>query len=280
MKIFTKVETIRNHLDEWVTKSVAFVPTMGALHSGHLALIEEAQTLAETTVVSIFVNPTQFNDQSDFDKYPRPLLRDIHLLESAGSPLLFAPTVSEMYPTDHTLINRDALQLDHLTTPLEGAHRPGHFAGVIKVVHRLLDIVKPDILVMGQKDFQQLAIIGEMIRQLGLPIKLVGHPIVREEDGLALSSRNVRIDPALRDKASAIFQVLQYAKEMCGQLDPRALTAECTLRLVEAGFNVEYFSIVHEHTLQSIRQWSKDAPPVACVAAWLGDVRLIDNQPL
>ncbi len=280
MHIFTKVVTYREHRQRFPERSISFVPTMGALHSGHLALIRQAQTYADETIVSIFVNPIQFNDRSDYDKYPRPLLEDISRLEGAGGPTLFAPTLEEMYPADLDLSIGDQLSLTHLTQPLEGAHRPGHFEGVVKVVHRLLDIVKPEVLVMGQKDFQQLAIIREMIKQLDLPIKLIGHPIVREKDGLALSSRNVRLDPQLRPLAPTIYEVLQYAQGMKGKVSPRILAGECTLRLVEAGFKVEYFSIVSAQSLQTITDWSDDDPTVACVAAWLGDVRLIDNQPL
>ena len=278
MNVFTQEHTYKKFLAEAQSKRIAYVPTMGAVHQGHLELIRAAQKLGDIAVVSIFVNPTQFNEPSDFENYPRPLLQDIHKLEKNEVPVLFAPTVAEMYPDDRDMAID--LDLSHLTTPLEGTYRPGHFDGVITVVHRLLQIVQPQILVMGQKDFQQLAIIKAMIEHLNLDITLEGHPIIRESDGLALSSRNGGINSALRPLAPKIYEQLLHVKENSGRVPIDELVHNCQDTLTQSGFMVEYFSLVDASTLHEVHHWRDSDQIIVCVAAWLGDVRLIDNMPL
>lgn len=280
MRVYTTIAHYQKYLIRVRAKkqTIAFVPTMGALHVGHLELMKHAQSLADRVVVSIFVNPTQFNDPEDLTKYPRPLAKDIHLLEQLGVNALFLPTVNQMYPKDLDL--SVPVQLDAWATVMEGAYRPGHFEGVVMVVHRLLDIVRPDILIMGQKDFQQKTLIAEMIRQLKLPIKLIAHPIVRESDGLAFSSRNVRIDPSRRSDAVALRSALLLAKKSISTHSPDQIKEKCIHIIADAGFRLEYFDIVDHQTLRSIQSWQDTETPVACAAAWLGEVRLIDNEIL
>ncbi len=273
MNVYTSVATCQAATSLMGDK-IAFIPTMGALHRGHLELIRTAQEMTDDVVVSIFVNPTQFNDQADFEKYPRPLLKDIHQLEKLGTLSLFAPVVSEVYSDKN---EEKPIELDHLMRPLEGMHRPGHFDGVVSVMQRLLYIVKPDVLIMGQKDFQQLIIVKEMIQQLKLQIKLIGHPIVREPDGLALSSRNVRIPPELRTVAPEIYRTLLLAKTLRDQATPKEVSVHCTDRLSQFVDKVEYFQVVNPSNLLPLRSWSETENPIACAAVWLGKVRLIDN---
>jgi len=280
MRVFTTVHQLQNHLKKRREKKgpVAFVPTLGALHAGHLSLMKHAQKLSQTVVVSIFVNPTQFNDPKDLEKYPRPLAKDIHLLTTHEIDVLFVPTDDEVYPPGLTL--DVPIDITSLTNVMEGPSRPGHFEGVVTVVKRLLDIVKPDFLVMGQKDYQQQAIIGSMIEQLDLPIKLVIHPTERDRDGLALSSRNTRIDPILRKSANSLYKALEKAKALLQTHELQQIIDICSQDISQAGFELEYFAIVHPETLQEIPVWNGNTPAVACVAAWLGDVRLIDNMVL
>ncbi|MCB0665619.1 MAG: pantoate--beta-alanine ligase [Saprospiraceae bacterium] len=278
MHIFTTVEQVQEFLASKRQNNarIAFVPTLGALHVGHLALMKHAQQIADVTVASIFVNPTQFNDPEDLKKYPRPLRSDIHQLTISKVDVLFLPMDDEIYPPGKDLSVH--IDLDHLTNVLEGPTRPGHFKGVVTVVKRLLDIVQPDFLIMGQKDYQQQAIISEMIRQLQIPTKLIRHPTERADDGLALSSRNVRIDPKHRPVANTLYQALQKAKRLQFRKNPKEVVALCSDMIEEQGFNLEYFALVDGENLQPIREWNTSASIVACVAAWLGEVRLIDNE--
>ncbi|MCL4117323.1 UNVERIFIED_CONTAM: hypothetical protein GTU68_010005 [Idotea baltica] len=240
--------------------------------------MERAKKLSETVVVSIFVNPTQFNDPADLEKYPRPLGQDIHLLTTRNIDVLFAPVDAEVYPPGLTF--DVPVDISTLTNVMEGPSRPGHFEGVITVVKRLLDIVEPDYLIMGQKDYQQQAIIGSMIEQLKMPIELIIHPTLRDVDGLALSSRNTRIDPSLRQGANSLYKALEKAKAMITTHQPREIIDACSQDILQAGFKLEYFAIVDATTLQKVHKWNGNAPAVACVAAWLGEVRLIDNMIL
>ncbi|MCB0634630.1 MAG: pantoate--beta-alanine ligase [Lewinella sp.] len=267
------LETVRGH-----NRKIGFVPTMGALHDGHLSLIRQSAAENSFTVCSIFVNPTQFNDASDLEKYPRTPGNDIELLVGSGCNALFLPTVEEVYPTD--LDTSVSVDLHPLDTVMEGAFRPGHFAGVVQVVYRLLQLVQPDQLYMGQKDYQQLTIIREMIRQLELPVKLVMVPIRREPDGLAMSSRNVRLSPAFRAIAPVIHRILQQVKEQVDEKSVSELEAWAMQQLAEAGLRPEYFEIVDGNTLKAISSLSKTKSAVACMAAWAGDIRLIDNMIL
>lgn len=280
MLIFKKVTDLQRWLDtQRVQKhTVGFAPTMGALHQGHLELVRLSKRASDVAVVSIFVNPTQFNDPKDLEKYPRTPERDIELLISAGCDALFMPPVEEIYPPGHDL----SIQLDfkQLAQVMEGQFRPGHFAGMATVVHRLLDIVRPQRLYMGQKDFQQLSIVRDMLRQLQIPVELVMCPTMREADGLAMSSRNVRLSPQMRSVAPIIYQILVWAKVELTLRDALKIQQEALQKLTDAGLRPEYFDIVDGITLLPVTHWADSKFIVACTAAFAGEVRLIDNVVL
>jgi pantoate--beta-alanine ligase len=260
-------------------KTIGFAPTMGALHVGHLELVRRATAAGDVAVTSIFVNPTQFNDPRDLEKYPRTPGRDIEMLTEAGCEALLMPDVPEMYPPGRDL----TLHLDFgpLATVMEGHFRPGHFGGMATVVKRLLDIVQPERIYMGQKDYQQMSIVREMLRLLGSTTDLVMCPTVREADGLAMSSRNTRLSPEMRAVAPVIFQALTEAKERFGAGENAgAVQATALSRLAAAGLRPEYFDLVDGVTLQPIARRSDVQLAVACTAAWADDVRLIDNLML
>lgn len=253
---------------------IGFVPTMGALHEGHASLVRRSVLENAATVVSIFVNPTQFNDKKDLEKYPRTLESDSQLLEKEGATFIFAPSVEEMYPQP------DTRQFDYapLDTVMEGAFRPGHFNGVCQIVSKLFDAVKPDRAYFGEKDFQQLAIIREMTRRLELPIEIVGCPIVREPDGLALSSRNMRLSPIERENALKISQAL-FKSTTFALTHSVADTQRFVEEMIQAseGLQLEYFSIVDGRTLQPVQNWEDAEEIVGCITVFCGEVRLIDN---
>ena len=254
--------------------TIGFVPTMGALHPGHLALVRQAVAENDITVVSIFVNPTQFNDTNDLLHYPRTLEADCRLLHEAGVTMVFAPPVEEIYPEPDTRV----FDFGTLATVMEGKFRPGHFNGVAQVVSRLFDIVKPDRAYFGEKDFQQLAIIRAMVKQLHLPVEIISHPIVREADGLAMSSRNARLSPELRKNAAAISRILFESRKKKNALSIPALKQEVIDRINAAsGLQTEYFELVDGDSLQTVEDWSDSESIVACVAVFAGEVRLIDN---
>ncbi|MCD8310835.1 MAG: pantoate--beta-alanine ligase [Prevotellaceae bacterium] len=255
-------------------KQVGLVPTMGALHEGHASLVRRAVAGNDVTVTSVFVNPTQFNDKNDLNKYPRTTEADCRLLEACGASFVFLPSVAEMYPRPDTR-RFDFAPLDKV---MEGACRPGHFNGVCQIVSKLFDIVQPDRAYFGEKDFQQLAIIREMVRRLHYPLEIVGCPIVRAADGLALSSRNARLSAEERENALKISQTL---------FESRTFAASHTLletkRFVEEtlaaapGLRPEYFELVDGVTLQPLAAWSETTYAVGCAAVFCGEVRLIDN---
>ena len=255
-------------------KTVGLVPTMGALHAGHASLVKRCVAENDVAVVSVFVNPTQFNDKNDLAKYPRTLEADCQLLEACGVTFAFAPSVEEMYPEPDTR----RFSYAPLDTVMEGAFRPGHFNGVCQVVSKLFDIVKPDRAYFGEKDFQQLAIIREMVRQMHFPLEVVGCPIVREEDGLALSSRNTRLSAEERQQALRISKTLFESREYAAT----HAVAE-TQKFVEdaiaaaPGLRLEYFEIVDGNTLQEIANWEDTDYAVGCITVFCGEVRLIDN---
>lgn len=255
-------------------KSIGFVPTMGALHQGHLSLADECKKQNDICVVSIFVNPTQFNNKEDLEKYPRNVAKDTELLAKAGADIVFVPTVEEIYPEPDTRVF-DFGQLDKV---MEGKFRPGHFNGVAQVVSRLFDIVKPNRAYFGEKDFQQLAIIKEMVKQYDIPVEIVPMPIRREDSGLALSSRNERLSPEQKKEASNIYKVLSESKELA-----RNKTVEGVIRFVTENINkvdsleTEYYDIVDGDTLQPITRWEDTSYAVGCAAVFCGPVRLIDN---
>ena len=255
-------------------KTVGLVPTMGALHAGHASLVKRCVAENDATVVSVFVNPTQFNDKNDLAKYPRTLDADCSLLEACGATFAFAPSVEEMYPEPDTR----HFSYAPLDTVMEGAFRPGHFNGVCQVVSKLFDIVKPDRAYFGEKDFQQLAIIREMVRQMHFPLEIVGCPIVREEDGLALSSRNMRLSAEERQQALHISKTLFESRDYAA-----THTVAETQRFVEdsiaavSGLRLEYFELVDGDTLQKIANWEDTDYAVGCITVFCGEVRLIDN---
>lgn len=257
-------------------KRVGFVPTMGALHDGHMTLIRHSVRENEVTVCSIFVNPTQFNEKSDLDAYPRTLEADVKLLKKNKTDYVFAPGVEDVYPDgdDKTI----KVNLEGLDKQMEGAFRPGHFEGVVQVVHRLLDIVKPDHLYMGQKDFQQFTIIHKMIENLDMDVQLRVVPIVRADDGLALSSRNVRLPKKSRELAPNIFKTLKAVKRKKYEMTAQELSDYAMKRLgkIET-FEPEYVSLVDGYTLRPVKDCRSKDYVVACTAVWTGGVRLIDN---
>ncbi len=255
---------------------IGFAPTMGALHAGHTSLVHRAKEKCDVVVVSIFINPTQFNDAKDLDKYPRTPERDLELLAEAGCDIVFMPSVSEVYPHGNTpSVKYDFGKLERI---LEGEFRPGHFDGMAQVVSRLLDIVQPNKLFMGQKDFQQLAVVARMLEIQKSKVELVSCPIVREKDGLAMSSRNVRLTESDRPTAALIHQTLEEAVNMVENYAPREISRICATKLkLEQQFRLEYFEIVDGRTLLPIHIFEDTDYAVALTAVWVGDVRLIDN---
>ena len=257
---------------------IGFVPTMGALHNGHISLVTKAKNESGLAVCSIFVNPTQFNDPKDFAKYPVTINEDIYLLEKAGCDVLFLPSVDEMYPDGlKTDVN---FELGFLETILDGKFRPSHFQGVCQVMDRLLSIVLPDKLFMGQKDFQQCMVL-KMMTAINFPgLQLIVCPTQRELDGLAMSSRNVRLSIEERQRAIKIFATLQFLKTNVTPGDVTGLKLTATNNLTQAGFKVEYVEIANAVTLQLRDNWDGNEPLVFLIAAFLNEVRLIDNMLL
>jgi len=279
MYLYKQTTDIQAHLqaERASYQTIGFVPTMGALHEGHISLINASLADNQLTVCSIFVNPTQFNQAEDLEKYPRMPALDIARLADAGCHIVFLPEVDVIYPPGlETRIDIDLNGLDHV---MEGAHRPGHFAGVMQVVNRLLNIVKPHRLYMGQKDYQQFCVIRRMLDVQQSPVELVMVPTVREADGLAMSSRNMRLSPEQRAQAPTIYKILQDLRQAAlrkgAALD--ALTQEAFDGLQSAGFRPEYVSIAHGTSLQPLSSMPETGSVVACVAAGLGEIRLIDN---
>lgn len=256
-------------------QSIGLVPTMGALHSGHTALIERSKALCDHTVVSIFVNPTQFDRSDDFELYPRTLDDDVALCDSLGVNAVYAPTVDAMYPEGFDT----SIDPGSLAHRWEGEHRPGHFAGVVTVVTKLLAAVQPHVAVFGEKDFQQLAVIQHVVRDLGLPVTVVGEPTVREEDGLAMSSRNVHLTPDSRAQAISIKQAIDRVLGRSTSADsPSDIVEQVATDIQQAGGTVDYIAVVDRSTLEPVADLSRDSQLL--VAAWFGGVRLIDNAAL
>ena len=276
MKLVHTIQELRAELDiqRKAGKKIGFVPTMGALHEGHASLVKRAVAENDVVVVSDFVNPTQFNDKNDLLKYPRTLEADCELLEKEGAAYVFAPSVEEVYPEP------DTRQFSYapLDTVMEGKYRPGHFNGVCQVVSKLFMMVETDKAYFGEKDFQQLAIIREMVKQMNFPLEIVGCPIVREADGLALSSRNARLSEEERLQALSISKTLFQSKEYAA-----THTVEETQKFVEdgiaaaEGLELEYFELVDGTTLQKISTWDETNYAVGCITVYCGEVRLIDN---
>ena len=276
MKIVSSIKDLKNFLalEREKGKKVGLVPTMGALHAGHISLVKRCVAENDICVVSDFVNPTQFNDKHDLETYPRTLDADCALLEPVGCDYVFAPSVAEMYPEPDTRV----FNLGPVAEVMEGPRRPGHFNGVAQVVSKLFYKVEPDNAYFGEKDFQQIAVIREMVRQLNLPVHIVDCPIQREADGLALSSRNTRLTPEQRQKAPVIARTLKEsttfvpAKSVQEVIDYVVNTINQVPEM-----EVEYFEIVDGNTMQPIQNWSDTTYPVGCITVYCGEVRLIDN---
>lgn len=276
MKLIQTINELRAELDVLrnAGKTIGLVPTMGALHAGHASLVKRAVAENDVVVVSDFVNPTQFNDKNDLLKYPRTLDADCKLLEECGATFVFAPSVEEIYPEP------DTRQFSYapLDTVMEGKYRPGHFNGVCQIVSKLFLIVEPTRAYFGEKDFQQLAIIREMVRQYPFNLQIVGCPIVRESDGLALSSRNARLSAVQRMQAlqisKTLFASVEYGKNHT-LAETKAFVEKC---IDEAeGLRLEYFEVVDGNTLQTVSAWDESSYIVGCITVFCGDVRLIDN---
>lgn len=274
MKIFTSVKELRAALDGVEQSGIGFVPTMGALHAGHRSLVERARRENDTVVVSVFVNPTQFNDKNDLKHYPRTPEADARTLEEAGADFVLMPSVEEIYPEPDTRIF-DFGQIDKV---MEGATRPGHFNGVAQVVSRLFDIVRPARAYFGEKDFQQIAVIRAMVEQLHLPVRIVECPIVRGEDGLALSSRNTLLDAEHRAAAPHIYATLREAVKRSYEMDPAALKAWVKSEVERNPLlKVIYYQSVNALTMQEVSSWDEAPRIQGCIAVQAGDIRLIDN---
>ena len=253
---------------------IAFVPTMGALHAGHLSLVKRALSECDRCIVSVFVNPTQFNDPRDLETYPRTLEADSELLASAGASALFAPEVSTIYPEEDTR----TFDVGAVAEVMEGKYRPGHFNGVMQVVSRLFNLVQPDCAYFGEKDFQQIAVIRAMVRLIGSPVEIIACPIVREADGLALSSRNVRLSAEERREAPQIYRILSESHSWAKEMSPQQVIERVTEQInAVPHLRVEYFEIVDTDSLQPIASWSDSPAPHGCITVFCGEVRLIDN---
>lgn len=278
MYLFKEIARLQEALGQEKTagRRIGFVPTMGALHEGHLSLIHAAKAATDVVVCSIFVNPTQFNDPKDFEKYPVTIKEDVLKLTGGGTDILFLPSVAEMYPEG---INGRQPHYDfgYLETVLEGAYRPNHFQGVGIIVHKLLQAVQPDDLFMGQKDFQQCMIIKRLLEITQIPSKLHICPTLREKDGLAMSSRNMRLDPSARQIATRISEALGYVKENIRLLPFNIIKENASKQLEDAGYQVDYIEIADALDLQLLNEpVTRDM--VVLAAAKLGEVRLIDNM--
>jgi len=276
MNIIHTIKELKASLSEErkAGKTIGFVPTMGALHDGHLSLIKQCKAENNICVASIFVNPTQFNNKNDLNSYPRTPETDCNLIEPIGCDYVFIPGEREMYPEPDTRV----FNLGAVAEVMEGAQRPGHFNGVAQIVSKLFDIVAPDNAYFGEKDFQQIAVIREMTRQLNMPVNIVSCSIIREEDGLAMSSRNTRLTPEQRQIAPTIVRTLKESLNFAVLKSVRDVkdwvinTLNNTPQL-----RVEYFEIVDGHTLQAINEWNETSSPVGCITVFCGEVRLIDN---
>lgn len=281
MEIFKTKASLQAYLQEARStgQKIALIPTMGALHEGHLSLLNYAKPISDIRVCSIFVNPTQFNDPKDLEKYPRPIENDIRLLESVDCDILFLPSVDEMYPDKNEAWHLDLGELDQIW---EGEKRPGHFQGVTQVVYKLFTLVQPDIACFGQKDFQQVMVIKRMIAMKDLAIQLAICPIIRDQDGLALSSRNARLSEAGKRTALALSRSLQYVKDHIHDPIPLAEIKDKALQILTDtdGLSVEYFALCESSTLKEVSHIDFSKQHVALVTAWVEGVRLIDNMIL
>ncbi len=276
MELFRKIAELKARIDADKSTGavIGFVPTMGALHDGHLSLVEKAGETSDIVVVSIFVNPAQFNDPNDLQKYPRDLDQDMKLLEQTACNYIFAPDVKEVYPEQDTRV----FDFGEIGDVMEGKHRKGHFNGVAQVVSRLFDIIGPHKAFFGQKDFQQLAIIRLMVKQLKMNVEIVPCPIVRENDGLAMSSRNRLLSPKHRQSATRISQTLFQARNLTLSMSVEEIKEWVVATVNEDPYlRVEYFEVVDTETLRPVECWEEKPEKTGCIAVYAGNVRLIDN---
>ncbi len=277
MKAFATVKELREALQAVRNGKVGFVPTMGALHEGHISLVERARKECDTVVVSVFVNPTQFNDKTDLKNYPRTPEADAAMLEAAGVDYVLFPSVEEIYPEPDTRV----FEFGFVDKVMEGATRPGHFNGVAQVVSRLFAIVEPDKAYFGEKDFQQIAVIRAMVAQLGLTVEIVDCPIIRDTDGLARSSRNTLLDTEHRAAAPHIYEVLSAAASKTGEMTPDELSAWVVAEVnAEPLLETIYFQAVDALTMQQVHSWDECPRIQGCIAVQAGAIRLIDNIKL
>jgi pantoate--beta-alanine ligase len=279
MKVVNTVYDLQKHLKELSLSPVALIPTMGALHEGHISLVNNGIQRCPVIVVSIFVNPTQFNDKNDLRNYPRTPEADLELLRKImrEEDIVFIPAVQEIYPEE----DKRKFSFGNLDKVMEALHRPGHFNGVAQVVTRLFDIIKPDIAIFGMKDFQQLAVVKSIVKQTGNKVKIIGSPIVREKDGLAMSSRNQLLEPAIRKRVPVIYKTISAASEMIAEKDIPEIKSFVSDGInSETGLKVEYFEIVDDldlSPLQNKTAMRSDRQYFGCIAVQAGNIRLIDN---
>lgn len=278
MKVFSEIKLLQKELNLLKSQkiSIGFVPTMGALHMGHLSLIEKCKKECGKCIVSIFVNPLQFNNSNDLKNYPITKEKDMKLLEESTCDILFLPSVEEMYPKTENL----ELDIGLLEKSMEGLYRPGHLKGMAIVVSKFFKIIQPEKAYFGEKDFQQLAVVRKLVKDLDLKIQIVGLPTKRDPNGLAISSRNLLLTERERNEAAIIYKTLVYARRNTDRLSPIELKLECIKRLEEQPLKVEYLEIADSETLEVVREWDNSEKPRAFVAAYLGKVRLIDNMSL
>jgi pantoate--beta-alanine ligase len=275
MQIFKDIEVTRSFIqsEKRAQKRIGLVPTMGALHNGHLSLVRKSLAETDSTIASIFVNPLQFNNAIDLDKYPRTIDRDLEMLASAGCHSAFIPTAKIMYQKPTAL----SLNFGELEKVLEGKFRPGHFSGVGVVVAKFFNIIQPDFAYFGQKDFQQFLIIKQMVDDLNFPLQVKCGEIVREADGLAMSSRNTRLSSAERKLAPILYQTLSKTKELLSTKKLDEIRMEATKKLTASNIKLEYLELANQETLQLLQTHDKSIPSILLIAAYVGEVRLIDN---
>jgi pantoate--beta-alanine ligase len=279
MKVFSKIKDVKDYISSLrkFSLSVGFVPTMGALHQGHLSLIEKASRDNKITICSIFVNPIQFNNKDDFEKYPVQSEKDMEMLEKAGCDIVFIPAVGEMYPEPV----KDLYDFGMLDKVMEGAFREGHFNGVAIVVKKLFEIIQPQKAYFGEKDFQQLQIIKYLVNTNNLTVEIVSCPIIRESDGLAMSSRNIRLTAGQREIAPQIYKALKKCSNLAANHTVQEIKSLFISEISQfPEFRLDYFEIAEEATLQPIDKWTESINPRAFVAIVIGNVRLIDNMKI
>jgi pantoate--beta-alanine ligase len=275
---FEDINSIRKALKPFreSKKVIGLIPTMGALHAGHMSLLKQAKQECDVVVVSIFVNPTQFNNSGDLDNYPRTIDEDLALLRAENCDFVFLPSVEEVYPANYENIKVDLSPIDEV---MEGVHRPGHFEGVANVVSRFFEIIEPQKAFFGRKDFQQVTVVEETVRQLNMPVEVVPVETMRATNGLALSSRNKRLTEAELEKAAIIYKALSYGKELVAQTNPKDAADKMKAYFENSSLELEYLDIVDPKSLESLNQYWVPGT-TACVAAFCGEVRLIDNMEL